>query len=258
MTRSAPHADWIVPDWRAPARVRGLITTRAGGESRGAFGAPAGEGGLNVGLRSGDDPARVRANRMRLRAVVPAEPCWLDQVHGAEVAAVDEGCAPFVADAATALAPGRVCVVTVADCLPVLFADLRGRAVGIAHAGWRGLAAGVLQNTARQMRARLGEPDAPLCAYLGPAIGPARFEVGAEVLQAMGQGLPEAGRAFVATSDGKFMADLFALARQALAQVGVTDVTGGTHCTASDADRFYSFRRDRVTGRHAALVWIEP
>jgi polyphenol oxidase len=130
--------------------------------------------------------------------------------------------------------------------------------VGVAHAGWRGLAAGVIQNTVAQMRWRLGRADARLLAYLGPAIGPARFEVGPEVLAAMRERLPEAGLAFAPAAPGKLRADLFALARQALALAGVDEVYGGTECTASDPGRFYSFRRDRVTGRHAALIWIEP
>lgn len=258
MKRAAPHPDWIVPDWPAPPRVRALITTRAGGHSRGPFGVPpSGEGGMNVGLKSGDELAHVRANRARLRAVLPSEPLWLHQVHGAQVAPIDDLAGPLAADAATAATPGHVCVVTIADCLPVLLADLRGRVVGVAHAGWRGLAAGVLQNTVRQMRSRLGEPDAGMCAYLGPAIGPTRFEVGAEVIAALDEGLPQAKAAFTAGGPGRYFADLFALARQALEQVGVTQVSGGGECTAGDPMRFYSFRRDRVTGRHAALVWIE-
>lgn len=254
---SGPHSQWIVPDWDAPANVRALITTRAGGVSGSPFGAADG-GGMNVGLKSGDAIESVHANRARLRAVLPAEPRWLQQVHGAAVADVDVEGALAAADAAISLVPGRVCVVSIADCLPVLFADRRGRAVGVAHAGWRGLAAGVLQNTAAAMRDRLGDPDAVLLAYLGPAIGPKRFEVGAEVLAAMSEGLPQAGSAFAAAAQqGKYLCDLFALARQALAQGGVEQVFGGGECTYSEADRFFSYRRDRVTGRHAALIWLE-
>jgi len=251
------HPQWIVPDWAAPANVRALITTRAGGVSAGPFGAGAG-GGMNIGLKSGDAAENVQANRARLRAVLPAEPRWLQQVHGAAVAMIDEDDRPAPADAAISLQRGRVCVVSIADCLPVLFADREGRAVGAAHAGWRGLAAGIIQNTAAAMRAGLGDADAVLLAYLGPAIGPTHFEVGEEVLVAMRERLPQAERAFVPTARGKYLADLFALARQALAQAGVDRVFGGGDCTYGDATRFFSYRRDRVTGRHAALIWIGP
>ncbi len=145
----------------------------------------------------------------------------------------------------------------VADCMPVLFTDERGRCVGVAHAGWRGLAAGILQATARAMRAQLGDPDARLFAYLGPAIGPDHFEVGSDVLEAMTAGLNGAEAAFVPAGVGKYRADLFALGRMALAEVHIDTVFGGGVCTYCDAARFYSHRRDRITGRHAALIWIE-
>jgi len=255
MTASGLHPQWIVPDWDAPANVRALITTRAGGVSRGPF-SGAGSGGMNLGLKSGDALESVHANRARLRAVLPAEPRWLQQVHGAAVAHVDgEGELP-AADAAVSLTPGRVCVVSIADCLPVLFADRKGRAVAAAHAGWRGLAAGVIQNTAAALRERLGDPEAELLAYLGPGIGPKRFEVGAEVLAAMSERLPQARSAFTAAAQDKLLCDLFELARQALAQSGIDQVFGGGECTYSDAARFFSYRRDRVTGRHAALIWL--
>ena len=257
MTVVAAHPQWIVPDWAAPRNVRTLITTRAGGVSGGPFAAGTG-GGMNIGLKSGDAIENVRSNRARLRAVLPNEPCWLQQVHGATVVRADAASAPATADAAISLQPGCVCAVSIADCLPVLFADRGGRAVGAAHAGWRGLAAGVIQNTAREMRAMLGDDGADLVAYLGPAIGPAHFEVGAEVLAAMGEQLPQAVLAFAPASKGKYLADLFALARQALALVGIERIFGGGDCTFSDATRFYSYRRDRVTGRHAALIWLEP
>lgn len=250
------HPQWIRPDWDAPGNVRALITTRAGGVSEGPFSA-AGTGGMNVGLKSGDDLACVRENRALLRQCLPEEPRWLQQVHGAAVAFVDDGDAAAPADAAVSLRHGRVCVVSVADCLPVLFADREGRAVGVAHAGWRGLAAGVLQATARAMRARLRDPAAELLAFLGPAIGPQRFEVGGEVLDAMRARLPQAEAAFAALPSGKHLCDLFALARMALAQAAVTRISGGGVCTHSDPQRFYSFRRDRITGRHAALIWLQ-
>lgn len=251
-----PHPQWIVPDWPAPARVRALITTRAGGVSTGPFGAGKG-GGLNIGTKSGDAIEAVQANRARLRTVVPAEPRWLQQVHGATVVDASDDGEPTSADAAITSKPGRVCVVSIADCMPVLFADREGRAVGVAHAGWRGLAAGILQNTATAIRQRLGDGEATLLAYLGPAIGPAHFEVGPDVLAAMRERLPQAAVAFRPLPEGKYLCDLFSLARQALAQVAVTQVFGGTDCTYSDEARFFSYRRDRVTGRHAALIWIE-
>jgi YfiH family protein len=250
-TRLPP--DWVLPEWPAPSNIGAFITARSGGESVGPFGAPAG-GGMNLGLKSGDDVAVVQHNRARLRALLPADPVWLQQEHGARVVDAEAGTA--TADAATALAPDVVCAVSVADCLPVLLCDADGRAVAAAHAGWRGLAAGVLQNTVQALRQRLGDPRARVLAYLGPAIGPQRFEVGEDVLQAMRAALPRADAAFVPLPiDGKYLADLVALARQALGQVGVEDTYGGALCTASDPARFYSFRRDKVTGRHVAVIW---
>jgi hypothetical protein len=247
---------WIVPDWPAPQGVRALITTRAGGVSRGPWGVPPdGAGGMNLGYGSGDDPAAVAVNRARLRELLPEEPRWLAQAHGARVVDAESVAAPPVADASTALARNVVCAVLVADCLPVLLADARGRAVAAAHAGWRGLAGGVLQATADALRSRLDDPTAELIAYLGPAIGPEAFEVGADVLAAMRDTLPHASSAFRPLAGGKYLADLFALARQALAQRGVEAVYGGTESTYAQPQRFYSFRRDRITGRHAALIW---
>jgi polyphenol oxidase len=249
-------AAWIRPEWPVPPTVRALITTRAGGGSAGPYGAKTG-GGMNLGLGSGDDAAVVLSNRARLRDVLPAEPRWLRQVHGARVvdAAVVDGIVE--ADAAVTDHAATVAVAMVADCMPVLLADERGRCVGAAHAGWRGLAAGILQATARAMRARLGNPDARLLAYLGPAIGPDHFEVGSDVLDAMTRGLTGAAAAFIPAGAGKYRADLFALGRMALAEERIDAVFGGGICTYGDAARFYSHRRDRVTGRHAALIWIE-
>ena len=249
-------AHWIRPDWSAPPNVHAVITTRGGGASRGPYGVPPhGHGGMNIGLGSGDDLADVTANRALLRASLPSDPRWLNQVHGASVvdaAQVDSGAK---ADASFTTAANVVCVVSVADCMPVFLTDASGRAVAVAHAGWRGLAAGVIQSTVQSMRASLEDSSAALLAYLGPAIGPTHFEVGAEVLDAMQAGLPEASRAFSAQPNGKFLANLSELGRQALDQVGVTHIYGGHDCTFSDSARFYSFRRDRTTGRHAALIW---
>ncbi|MDZ7653372.1 MAG: peptidoglycan editing factor PgeF [Burkholderiaceae bacterium] len=258
-------SDWIVPDWPAPAGVRAVMTTRSGGVSAPPWGAaPALGGGMNLGLNSGDEPASVHANRARLPALLPAlpqrAPAWLTQVHGATVVDAESvtDLAP-TADASTAVAAAAVCAVLVADCLPVLLVDAAGQGVAAAHAGWRGLVAGVLQATVTRLRERIGahagDAQSEIIAWLGPAIGPARFEVGPEVLDGMQRSLPEASRAFMPSAPGKHHADLFALARQALAQCGVVRVYGGGICTASDAQRFYSFRRDGPTGRHAALIW---
>ena len=249
--------DWIVPDWPAPAGVRAFVTTRSGGVSEGPWGAGQ-QGGMNLGLGGGDQAERVERNRALLNAYLPAPPRWLALQHGAEVVAAETvGSRPAVADASTAITPGVVCCVTVADCLPVLLADRSGSVVAAAHAGWRGLAAGILQATVIAMRRRVAATSGEIDAFLGPSIGPAAFEVGGEVLSAMRRTLPHAEAAFKSLANGKFLADLPALARQALAQVGVRSIWGGTWCTVSDPARFYSFRRDGVTGRHAALIWLQ-
>lgn len=245
----------IRPAWPAPAHVVALITTRAGGFSAAPYGrAPGHGGGLNLGLGSGDDRASVLANRARLREVLPAEPRWLRQVHGATVVDAATVSGPVEADASFTDATAVVAAVMIADCMPVLITDTGGRCVGVAHAGWRGLAAGVIQATVRAMRGRLREAD-ELIAYLGPAIGPRHFEVGSEVLAAMRATLSDADAAFASIGAGKYLADLFVLGRQALAEVGVTRVYGGLDCTFSEPGRFFSHRRDAVTGRHAALIW---
>lgn len=247
-------AQWIHPEWPAPANVSALITTRAGGVSRGPYGASSERRGMNIGLGSGDEVTDVMANRALLRAFLPAEPHWLNQVHGASVVDASEPSAG-AADASFTNAPNVVCAVSIADCMPVLLADTSGRCVGAAHAGWRGLASGVIQATVSAMRQRLQDAGAELLAYLGPAIGPRHFEVGPEVLEAMRTLLPDAESAFALHTKEKYRADLFALGRMALAQAGVTRVYGGEDCTFSDPLRFYSFRRDGTTGRHAALIW---
>lgn len=240
-----PHPEWIVPDWPAPANVRAIITTRAGGVSEGPFAS------LNLGQRTGDDPRAVAANRATLGACLPQEPRWLRQVHGASVVEADALASAPEADGSIARRPQTVCVVLIADCIPVLFADRAGTAVAIAHAGWRGLAAGAIENTV----ARLGLDPRQLIAYLGPGIGPGAFEVGADVRDAFIAGDAGAQAAFVRRAAGKWLADLYLLARRCLARAGVEDVHGGSLCTYSDARRFFSYRRDRTTGRMAALIW---
>jgi YfiH family protein len=242
----ALHPDWIVPDWPAAGRVRSLVTTRAGGTSSGAFAS------LNLSARVGDDPARVARNRAILRACLPAEPAWIKQVHGTVVIDPGRAVPETEADAAVTRRPGLVCVVMTADCLPVLLSDRAGRTVGIAHAGWRGLAAGVLENTVRAMGSR---PE-DLIAYIGPGIGAHRYEVGDEVLRAFVDRDPGAAPSFEPGRTGKHFADLGALARVRLAAAGVSETYGGGFCTASE-ERFFSFRRDRTTGRMASLIWLE-
>jgi YfiH family protein len=244
--RSAPRPGWIVPDWPAAKRVRALITTRAGGVSTGPFAS------LNLGARVGDDPGCVARNRAILRACLPAEPAWIRQVHGTTVAD-PEGAGPETeADAAVTRRPECVCVVTTADCLPVFLSDRAGRAVGVAHAGWRGLAAGVIEAAVSAMPALPSDQ----IAYIGPGIGPLRYEVGEEVRRAFVDRDAAAASSFAPRSGGKYLADLYALARRRLAAAGVTSVYGGEFCTVSD-ERFFSFRRDRTTGRMASLIWLE-
>ncbi len=242
-----PPSDWIRPEWPAPAGVKALITTRNGGVSRGPFAS------FNLGLRADDDPEAVIANRARLRQFLPQEPKWLAQQHGTRVVEVDGIADSPRADASIARRPGTVCAIMVADCVPVLFTDQRGTLVAAAHAGWRGLAGGVIENTVRSM----GVAPAEILAYLGPGIGPKAFEVGAEVRDAFVARDALAASAFVPERAGKWRADLYALARLALARAGVAQIHGGGFCTLSDSLRFYSYRRDRVTGRMAALIWRE-
>jgi YfiH family protein len=240
---------WIVPEWPAPASVRALITTRAGGASRGAY------AGLNLGLRSGDDIEDVTRNRASVRSRLPAEPLWLRQVHGTAVVEADTAEGDPEADAALVRRPGRVCAVLTADCLPLLLCDEAGSTVAAVHAGWRGLCSGVIEQTLRAM----DRPPRTLLAYLGPAIGPAAYEVGAEVREGFLAADPGevTASAFAPGKPGKFYADLYALARRRLAHGGVTRVYGGGYCTYTERERFYSYRRDGVTGRMASLIWIE-
>ncbi|QWT20284.1 peptidoglycan editing factor PgeF [Bacillus sp. NP157] len=238
---------WIRPGWQVSPGVGAAVSTRQGpGVSAGPYGR------LNLGLRSGDDPAAVAANRASLVTALglPAQPLWLRQVHGTDVAEgpVAGGDEP-VADAAVARGPGQVLAILTADCLPVLFASADGQAIGAAHAGWRGLAAGVLENTVQAMAAD------GVQAWLGPAIGGGSYEVGEEVREAFVGHDPSAASAFVATRPGHWLCDLYALARLRLAAVGVTHVTGGGFDTLTD-DRLYSYRRDGAqSGRFATLVW---
>ncbi len=244
--RSLPHPDWITPDWPAGTRVHALITTRDGGVSSGKFAS------LNLSMRVGDDPRRVARNRAILRACLPAEPAWVKQVHGTAVIDAARATPDAEADGVVTQSPGRVCAVMVADCLPVLLSDREGKSVGIAHAGWRGLAGGIVENVVQAM----GVPSRDVIAYIGPGIGARRYEVGEDVRRAFVDRDPAAVRSFAPRQDGKYLVDLCALARQRLAAAGVAGIHGGGFCTASE-ERFFSFRRDQTTGRMAGLIWLE-
>ena len=239
---------WIVPNWPAPTKVRALITTRSGGVSQGVYDS------MNLGDHVGDEAANVTQNRALLRTHLPAEPKWLQQVHGIEVANADTLSDVAQADASIAQRAGTVCTVLTADCLPVLLCDENASAVGAAHAGWRGLAGGVVETTVAAMRV----DPAHLMAYLGPAIGPQAFEVGDEVRQIFIAADRAAAQAFVpsAKDSTKWLADIYQLARLRLKKIGVQRVYGGDFCTYSDVDRFYSYRRDGATGRMASLIWL--
>jgi polyphenol oxidase len=239
----------LTPEWRVAPGVRAAFTLRAGGVSAAPFDS------LNVGAHVGDAAAAVAENRrrVRLRLELPAEPEWLEQVHGTRVADLDAGNdTSEPADAVLTHSRGRVCAVQVADCMPVLFAARDASAVAVAHAGWRGLAAGVLEATIERLRVA----PAALAAWLGPAISARHFEVGDEVRQAFLSRDSEAAAAFARNSRERWQCDLALLARQRLAARGVTEIAGGAWCTFSDPMRFFSFRRDGRCGRMAALIWI--
>lgn len=280
----------ITPEWPAPLGVRAAFTLRNGGASVAPYDS------LNLGAGIGDSPEAVAENRRRVRERLrlPAEPVWLEQVHGVEVvelgaitvdgavdrwppiggASVDPSLsigdalverpanigdasvdrAPPVGDASVARGVGQVCAIRVADCMPVLFAARDGSVVGAAHAGWRGLAGGVLEATIR----RLGVPATHLIAWMGPAIGPKHFEVGEDVRAAFTATDAGAASAFVANARGRWQCDLYSLARRRLNALGVSGIYGGGWCTFADAGRFFSYRRDGQCGRMAALIWIEP
>jgi YfiH family protein len=251
---SAVSPQWIVPQWPVAERVRALSTTRAGGASARPY------AGFNIGTAVGDDPAAVSANRARLLSSLPAEPCWLRQVHGTrviEAAPVIQGEVPNIpdADAAVTHSPGVVLVIQAADCMPVLLAARDGRAIAAAHAGWRGLCGGVIENAV----AAMDVPAAQVVAWLGPAISGSAYEVGEDVRQSFTAADPLAATGFTPNGrPGKYWLDLYALARQRLERLGVHSVHGGSYCTLREQERFFSYRRDGVTGRMATLLWLEP
>ncbi|MFZ6779532.1 peptidoglycan editing factor PgeF [Undibacterium sp. Ji83W] len=252
----------VLPSWQhAPATVRAFTTTRHGGVSLGPYGDATGSAGLNLGDHVNDNLAAVKQNRDKLNRQLPSDVIFLSQVHGniilnaADLVVGNTN----IGDAVLSTQAGQVCAVLTADCLPVLFTDVAGTVVAAAHAGWRGLAGGVLQNTVSAMRNK-GVQE--IIAWLGPAIGPQEFEVGRDVLDAFAAQVPGMQTYFKAkaSQDGseKYLADLYGLARKLLNDIGVSQVAGGERCTVTEVGQFYSYRRDGVSGRMASLIWIAP
>lgn len=236
----------LIPDWPAPKNVKALQTTRRGGVSLPPYDS------LNLGDHVGDDPLLVARNRQQFSMILPSEPVWLKQIHGTTVIdAAHTECLP-TADASFSRQSGNVCVVMTADCLPILLCDQDGRVVAAAHAGWRGLCDGVIEATVAKMKV----PSDYLMAWLGPAISQAAFEVGDDVRSAFIAHDPQAKQAFAAAADGKWMADIYWLACQRLQALGITQIYGGNHCTYRDQERFFSYRRDGLTGRMASFIWL--
>ena len=242
----------ITPDWSAPSNVQAASTTRHGGVSQGFYKS------LNLGLHTGDDLDHVMTNRQRLATALqwPQEPVWLRQVHGNQVidaGQVADSSGPIEADAACAFQSGLVCVVMTADCLPILLCDRAGSRIAAVHAGWRGLERGVIAACLESLHCSPEE----LLAWLGPAIGPDTFEVGSEVREAFLQLDKENKNYFKSSSAGRWLADIYALARHQLQQLGVANIYGGGWCTVSEKERFFSYRRERTTGRMASLIWLD-
>ena len=241
--------DWITPDWPAPCNVQALFTTRHGGMSSGPYAS------FNLGDHVGDNPLFVKQNRAKLRRALPSEPQWLKQVHGSIPIWVDNNVIVPEGDAALSRTCNVVCAVLTADCLPIFLCDDIGTMAGVVHAGWRGLVAGVIEQTVTEMK----KGDARIMAYLGPAIGPKFFEVGEKIRHAFIKQDEKSTLAFAPHYEDngkKWFADIFLLARQRLAAVGVTEVYSNNECTFSNPERFFSYRRDGNTGRMAGLIWL--
>ncbi|QWD73421.1 peptidoglycan editing factor PgeF [Polynucleobacter sp. TSB-Sco08W16] len=243
--------EFLRPQWPCPEQVQSLVTTRFGGVSESPYSS------LNLGDHVGDLLDHVKANRALLKEHLPTEPIWLKQVHGTIVSTPKDRV--LVADAIVTNIPNEVLAIMTADCLPVLFSNNAGSVIGAAHAGWRGLSAGVLENTVKEMKKLTKDDDDNIVAWLGPSIGPNAFEVGQDVVdafQATGIVYSEDVFKAIASKPGKYLADLYELARGHLKSVGVDEVYGGNHCTVTQADQFFSYRRDGVTGRFTNLIWI--
>lgn len=238
----------ITPTWPAPPQVKAYTTTRYGGVSLPPYDS------FNLAEHVGDDAPAVASNRAILATALnlPTEPIWLNQVHGTQATVAQPTQLNCTADAAYTDQVGPICVVLTADCLPVLFCDCYGTAIAAAHAGWRGLADGILEATLQHFQV----PIQDILVWLGPAIGPQVFEVGEEVRTAFTNRLPAAAAAFTPSRQGRWLANLYQLAQQRLSQQGVTHIYGGDFCTYTDHQRFYSYRRDQVTGRMASLIWL--
>ena len=240
---------WIVPDWRAPANIMAFVTTRQGGYSQGAY------AGFNFGDHVGDNPNLVRENRTFLDRHLPAKPKWINQVHGNKVVPAEDVEPGQAADATFTRVAGIVCVVMTADCLPLLLTDEKGSAVAVAHAGWRGLCDGIIENTVEKFDCN----PAKILAFLGPAISSLAYVVGADVRNALLDNHTQALTAFKDYLPGKWHVDLYELARQRLKKSGVEKISGGDFCTFTDSQRFFSYRRDGITGRIASLIWrVDP
>lgn len=240
---------WLVPDWPAPANVRAAVSLRSGGDSLPPYAS------LNLGSHVGDAPEAVARNRQRLctALALPRQPQWLRQIHGTNVVHLPDAQPVPIADACWTDVRGIACAILTADCLPVLLCDREGRVVGAAHAGWRGLCAGVLEETV----ATMGIEPARLLAWIGPGIGPGAFEVGPEVRAAFLDRYRDDAECFVpSANDGRWMADLAALAARRLRRCGVGSVTQSGACTHRDPERFFSYRRDGETGRFVSLIWL--
>lgn len=249
MTTERQSPGFLMPDWPAPSNVHALVTLRTGGYSMGPYTS------FNLAAHTGDDPETVSKNRELLRTCfrLPSEPVWLQQVHGNRMIGADSDTGCTEADGSWTRVPGMVCAVMTADCLPVLICNQKGSMVAAAHAGWRGLHRGIVTNAVSMFKS----DPAELIVWLGPAIGPQAFEVGAEVVRSFTESNPGNESAFKKTDDRHWLCDLYALARLELASLGVTTVYGGNQCTYTDELRFYSYRRDSVTGRMASIIWLE-
>ena len=241
--------NWLIPNWDAPQNIRAVTTTRQGGVSLPPFDS------MNLGDHVNDDADAVQRNREILIHTLglPEQPVWLNQIHSNLVSNLDDPQPLIDADAAFTTQKNKACVVMTADCLPVLFCNTQGTVVAASHAGWRGLHAGILEKTVEAMH----EPPEQIMAWLGPAIGVNAFEVGEEVREAFISAQTQAEQAFKPKPNGKWLADIYTLARLRLEAIGVKQIYGGGECTYSDAERFYSYRRNPSTGRMASLIWIE-